>query len=675
MGLLVNPDNLSDEDELYSVFGDVGMRYLGHDKAVYSLVLFTPLDLLGRVFEFKLNPQSIEMDEEAAVTVTATQGGGKFIENQGNIFKDIIISGTTGFLPLKNMKSIPGSALLAQSAARVVSGDNFAAQAAFAKVSGYNEFMRLRSLFREYWQIHRLGDALSRKATTLFWVNLKDNETWLVEPMSFRMSRASRSPMTYNYNIRLRTIAKGSSVYVPTDTSTALGVVRQIRKTLAGVRDRIDAANALLRGALGFFDQYRNLRSMVVSILDVGTDLSAQLTKIASGTADVLDLPRSLLYSATANITSVFEGIGNAADLIAAVPLDAFEGLTTSRQQMDFVLARKDLFTKKWSSAWESAIANFNTTFGVSGDASSSLKDGTSRGGLAEATPSSNENIYQFAQRVTGDAMRAQEIIVLNNLKWPYFAVSADERAPGTIAPGDPVLVPVDYAADPNLNSITNSISSKDRSYKDEVDTSGASTLTKSGLEHWRVNEWKGFTVEILTGPGAGQTRLISSNTALELTVSEPWTTIPASPVMFRIFFQRLNQTVRSGMEELLGIDLRIRENQLTKTWDFVCGSNGDLSTIRGQDNLNQALTVKFITTQGELILHPWFGLKPVFGQRGTPEALFRLRLFFEQTLLSDSRVESIENLVVQQERDMYMTEVKLSVKGGLRSKFSSPLV
>jgi hypothetical protein len=235
--------------------------------------------------------------------------------------------------------------------------------------------------------------------------------------------------------------------------------------------------------------------------------------------------------------------------------------------------------------------------------------------------------------------------------------------------------VPVDFASNANDNLVTNTIGSSDRTSKDEVNTATATGLTKLGLEHWRPDEWVGYTVEILSGLAAGQHRLITANTGLGLTIDTAWTTVPAGNELFRIYFERLTESVRSGMVELLGVDLRVAQRPLTKTWDLVLDSGGDFSVTRGEDNLNQALMVKLITTQGDLILHPWFGLRPILGRRGTPEALFRLRLFVEQTLLSDSRVEAVESLLVQQGRDLYMTEAKLSIKGGLRSRFVAPLV
>ena len=77
-----------------------------------------------------------------------------------------------------------------------------------SKVSGYAVFQRLRSLFREYWQTHKsltTSDAC-RDSTRMHFTNMKDNELWTVEPMQFRMVRSSKSPLMYQYVIRLRVI-------------------------------------------------------------------------------------------------------------------------------------------------------------------------------------------------------------------------------------------------------------------------------------------------------------------------------------------------------------------------------------------------------------------------------------------------------------------------------------
>lgn len=54
----------------------------------------------------------------------------------------------------------------------------------------------------------------------------------------------------------------------------------------------------------------------------------------------------------------------------------------------------------------------------------------------------------------------------------------------------------------------------------------GASTLTNSN-KNWTVNQWTRYQVRIISGTGAGQTRVVASNTATIITVSVAWTVNP----------------------------------------------------------------------------------------------------------------------------------------------------
>jgi hypothetical protein len=62
----------------------------------------------------------------------------------------------------------------------------------------------------------------------------------------------------------------------------------------------------------------------------------------------------------------------------------------------------------------------------------------------------------------------------------------------------------------------------------------GASTLTDAA-QTWRTNQFAGRTLYILAGTGAGQTRIIASNTATVLTVTVAWTTNPDNTSQYQI--------------------------------------------------------------------------------------------------------------------------------------------
>lgn len=62
----------------------------------------------------------------------------------------------------------------------------------------------------------------------------------------------------------------------------------------------------------------------------------------------------------------------------------------------------------------------------------------------------------------------------------------------------------------------------------------GASTLT-DGAKTWAVNQWTNYQVRITSGAGAGQIRVIASNTATVLTVTIAWGTNPDSSSVYVI--------------------------------------------------------------------------------------------------------------------------------------------
>jgi len=66
--------------------------------------------------------------------------------------------------------------------------------------------------------------------------------------------------------------------------------------------------------------------------------------------------------------------------------------------------------------------------------------------------------------------------------------------------------------------------------------TIGTATTLTDISKAWTVNAYSGYTVRILSGTGAGQTRTISSNTATVLTVSAAWATIPTATSVYAVY-------------------------------------------------------------------------------------------------------------------------------------------
>lgn len=73
-----------------------------------------------------------------------------------------------------------------------------------------------------------------------------------------------------------------------------------------------------------------------------------------------------------------------------------------------------------------------------------------------------------------------------------------------------------------------------------------ASTLTDSNAA-WGTNQWAGFTIEIRSGTGSGQTRTIASNTATVQTVSSAWGVTPDSTSQYWIYRGTNENTVNAA--------------------------------------------------------------------------------------------------------------------------------
>ncbi len=67
----------------------------------------------------------------------------------------------------------------------------------------------------------------------------------------------------------------------------------------------------------------------------------------------------------------------------------------------------------------------------------------------------------------------------------------------------------------------------------DQASSGGGSSLTDN--LGWSVNQWTGWTVTLLTGQGAGQSRTILANSATTLSVSPAWTTNPNNTTRYAI--------------------------------------------------------------------------------------------------------------------------------------------
>lgn len=101
------------------------------------------------------------------------------------------------------------------------------------------------------------------------------------------------------------------------------------------------------------------------------------------------------------------------------------------------------------------------------------------------------------------------------------------------------------------------------------------------------------------------------------------------------------------GPYPLLGSDVYLDP----ATGEGVAGPNGDLLSVNGLECLAQDLRTRFITTQGELLLHPLFGVTKDriigSGQADTVAQAQILRTRFIDTVLQEPRVLEVRDVTI----------------------------
>ena len=425
-----------------------------------------------------ISPQSITMQEPYAVTPTATVGGGLYVEEDGVIARQLSIQGTTGFRPRAGVKQNTGNDfgvnIDALNLSEPLSYDPRPTPIApFAQLSGQRQFQYLQDkIFRLYSDLKQNPDTAA--GTRLFFHNPKDGEHWQVIPLSFTMSRAVPRSTMYMYDIQLLVVEKANlnkaTVVRPTDTLTAIRQAAQdIRKgiskiegAISNVKNAINEISNAVGEIAGTFKSIGNIFSALDGVLNSAREL-------VSGTVTALGSPLFV-------IKDILDSVSNAVDAI-----EDYGGL----REGIYNLQGTFIFLEKSANELTVALNNFDATnFGegplsqvgnnfnpsatsVSGLSSPTsvqaiLNQGTgnqvgdavrdaadpvdpnplgSINGLSITTELvfQSDTILTLAARVLGDLSRTPEIIALNRLRPPYIS---NTGLPGTVRPGDEVLVP-----------------------------------------------------------------------------------------------------------------------------------------------------------------------------------------------------------------------------------------
>lgn len=181
-------------------------------------------------FKLPINPTELHQDDKFSINITPTQDA-VVSEHNGIVFKELVISGTTGIHP---GRGVFGSNSKGKSVLQT--GDK--------QKSGYVLFQELRNYLRAYAE-HKKNSI--NNEDVLIFENKKDNEALVVEPVNFRMDRMPNKGNLYFYNITLRVI--GNVKFRGIKLTEIQQMIKDIDNIIANIHDGLDFARGVVAGA------------------------------------------------------------------------------------------------------------------------------------------------------------------------------------------------------------------------------------------------------------------------------------------------------------------------------------------------------------------------------------------------------------------------------------------
>lgn len=232
----------------------------------------------GQSFTLPIPPQALTISTPFAITGSVTLGG-YLEEHNAAPIRNIVLQGTTGVAPhrgtpdQRNDFSLSGSIFGGtingiQRTQAGVASMAFGTQALFTpniltddelkngkaqNTTGYFQFMMLRNYLEQYANLKATKDGQRFRLGFAIW---KDQEIYLVTPISFDMTRNSSSPQEYTYTLQLRAWRR----WVPgsgKDAESSKQPLVRDPNAMAASLSRAQAARRALQGLKGTLTGFR----------------------------------------------------------------------------------------------------------------------------------------------------------------------------------------------------------------------------------------------------------------------------------------------------------------------------------------------------------------------------------------------------------------------------------
>jgi len=430
-------------------------------------------------FPLVINPDRFDYTLPFAAELTPLQEGGIVAEEDGIVIGEITLSGTTGF---KIRDTIDTS---------FAAGDGDFTSLLDAGISSLNKAANLQGVSGQmhFWRLFgRCFDGYSAlkknpKTASKSWMEFhstKDELHLKVVPREFALTRSGSSErVTYRYNIRLAVVGPATETDI-TVPSPDEGLLQGMKNTIAKVRNAIQGVQAAVDDITAAIDDVRRFVTGIAGIIDDVSGILNAATDLVNGAKKFLDIPKAFI-NATAELV---ESAANLAATVASFPADVGQSLKEIADGLDrLVVASRDHFREKFdevgrkyerltdghqegqdvlrdtsafqlSQEAEAGLGRMSVVkaFGAlrAGDvrrgrrdpikSKARLQPGRFRG-FEERVIGQGDTLQSLAAKYMGDARDWGALVIANQLKAPY--ITTGPRLPGTIQPGDTIIIPV----------------------------------------------------------------------------------------------------------------------------------------------------------------------------------------------------------------------------------------
>lgn len=434
-------------------------------------------------FPMGLNPESYTMTEPFSVEMTPTEGGGLYVEENGIVHRQILLSGQTGFKPRPLLGSSTTSLVADKPVKR--SFNRSLPGFVFHNISGQKHFQYLQdAVFRTYADFKR--DPATAEDTKLIFHNLRDEESWHVVPQSFKLERNAKDRILYRYEIELLVVdaakpGKGAELFSPDKN-----LIDSIKDGIRMVNSGVQMVQGAIQDITAVVAELTNLVKSAGTIIDSVGGIINAAEDFVNGVTDFIETPYAIVESTIGVVEDAMDFVNTLEEsgaAIRAIPDNIVQKFRQLGDGLERIGAHPELFAASIQNKLKairtrqellSGITNERRVDALGGsspstlDASAALGTALTPGDIISAAAElgvgrevfnytsakqikvgMGDTLANLAARYLGDARLWQHIAVTNGLKPPFITeqanldlASEDQPFPGALGVGQTILIP-----------------------------------------------------------------------------------------------------------------------------------------------------------------------------------------------------------------------------------------